>query len=160
MTYNLGMLIESCVSVLLLVTIGFCFVLNRRLQRMRADELTMKATISELITATEIAERAIAGLKTTVRECDESLGENLRTAQTVSKDISRRIEGGQELLARIARIVLAASSVKEGRGEGARPAATEAPRAPRTAPRDAHAVARAANAFAERTRMRIDSEAA
>ncbi|MEP3301507.1 MAG: chemotaxis protein, partial [Roseibium sp.] len=33
-----GMIIEGLVAVLLLVTIGYCFTLNRRLQRLRADE--------------------------------------------------------------------------------------------------------------------------
>jgi len=47
----------------------------------QGDEQALKATISRLITATEIAERAIAGFKLTVRECDQNLGERLRTAE-------------------------------------------------------------------------------
>ena len=75
-----GLMIESLVAVLLLLTIGYSVLLNKRLKRLKADELALKATISELITATEIAERAIGGLKVTVRECDQSLGERLRNA--------------------------------------------------------------------------------
>ena len=56
-----GVMIEALVAVLLLITIGYCIVLDKRLRRFRADEHSLKATISELITATEIAERAIAG---------------------------------------------------------------------------------------------------
>ena len=52
-------------------------LLNKRLKILKADEQSLKATISELITATEIAERAIGGLKVTVRECDENLGSQL-----------------------------------------------------------------------------------
>ena len=73
MSNGLGLMIESLVAVLLLLTITFCIVLNRRLKKLRADEQALKGTISELITATEIAERAIAGLKMTVRDCDQNL---------------------------------------------------------------------------------------
>ena len=56
---NFGLMIESLVAILLLLTIAYCVTLNKRLKRLRADEMALKATISELITATEIAERAI-----------------------------------------------------------------------------------------------------
>lgn len=74
MSHSFGLVIESLVAVLLLLTIGYCMLLNRRLKRLRADEQSMRGMIAELITATEIAERAIGGLKVTVRECDENLG--------------------------------------------------------------------------------------
>ena len=63
MSYDFGLMIESLVAILLLLTILYCVRLNRQLQRLKADEQSLKATIAELITATEIAERAIAGLK-------------------------------------------------------------------------------------------------
>ena len=60
MSHAVGIAIESLVAILLLLTIGYCILLNKRLQRLKADEHSLKATIGELITATEIAERAIA----------------------------------------------------------------------------------------------------
>ena len=63
MNHSFGLMIESLVAVLLLLTIGYCMLLNKRLKRLKADEQSLKATIGELITATEIAERAIGGLK-------------------------------------------------------------------------------------------------
>jgi len=59
MSHLLGIAIESLVAVLLVLTIGYCMLLNSRLKRLKADESSLKATIAELITATEIAERAI-----------------------------------------------------------------------------------------------------
>ena len=82
MSNGLGLMIESLVAVLLLLTIGFCLVLNRRLKKLKADEQALKGTISELITATEIAERAIAGLKMTVRDCDQNLGDRLKAGES------------------------------------------------------------------------------
>ena len=75
----------------LLLTIGYCFVLNSKLRRLKADEQALKATIAELITVTEIAERAVAGLKVTVRECDLTIGERLRLAEHFSAEISQQI---------------------------------------------------------------------
>jgi hypothetical protein len=154
-SYNLGLIIEGLVAILLLVTIGYCVVLNKRLKRLRADEQSLKATISELITATEIAERAIHGLKITVRDCDASLGERLRTAERFGTEIVRQVKAGEEVLARIAKIAVAA-----------RPAGSErvAPVAPvETKPAstiDAKAMVAAAQAFAERARSRVHGLAA
>ena len=53
-----------------MVTIGYCAILNHRLKRLRADEQAMKVTIAELITATEIAERAVQGPQAAVRESE------------------------------------------------------------------------------------------
>ena len=88
MSNALGLAIESLVAILLLLTISYCILLNSRLKRLKADEQALKATISELITATEIAERAIAGLKLTVRDCDQTLGERLRAAERFSGSIA------------------------------------------------------------------------
>ena len=38
MSTGFGLMIESLVAVLLLVTIGYCVVLNGRLKRLKADE--------------------------------------------------------------------------------------------------------------------------
>src|ERR1700758_236993 len=107
MSNGIGLVIESLVAILLVVTIGYCIVLNSRLKMLKADEQALKATISELITATEIAERAIAGLKLTVRECDDNLGERLRTAERFCADIERQIAAGDRVLDRLVRIVSA-----------------------------------------------------
>jgi hypothetical protein len=143
---NLGLIIESLVAVLLLLTISFCISLNRRLKKLKADEHSLKATISELITATEIAERAIAGLKLTVRECDENLSERLATGEQITREMSRQIDSSRDVLNRLAQITAAG-----------RPAPAPAPVAPpqpvETLP-DARATAAAATAFLARARAR------
>ena len=94
MSNGLGLMIESLVAVLLLLTITFCIVLNSRLKKLKADEQALKGTISELITATEIAERAIAGLKMTVRDCDQNLSERLRAGEALAGELGRQLDGG------------------------------------------------------------------
>ena len=144
MSNALGLAIESLVAILLLLTISYCIVLNSRLKRLKADEQALKATISELITATEIAERAIAGLKMTVRDCDQTLGERLRAAERFSGSIAGQLKVGDEILKRLTQIAAAA-----------KPAAALTPVAP-----DAKITAAAAHAFAERRRLRSGGAAA
>jgi hypothetical protein len=128
------------VSILLLLTILYCVRLNNQLRLLKADEQSLRATISELITATEIAERAIGGLKTTMREGEQTLSERLARSEQFSADFDHQLKAGQELLAKITRITGAARAAEE-------------PAVP-----DAKAVAVAAQAFAERTRARLSGQ--
>ena len=145
MSNGIGLVIEGMVAILLVLTIGYCIVLNSRLKMLKADEQALKATISELITATEIAERAIAGLKLTVRDCDLSLGERLRSAEHLSGEIAHQLDDGKAVLERLARIVQAARP----------PVSAVAAVGP-----DVQAIADAAQAFAARARLRPPGVAA
>jgi hypothetical protein len=108
MTPWIDFAIEGLVAVLLVLTIGYCILLDGRLKRLRADEANLRATISELITATEIAERAIYGLKETAQDCDRTLAQRLREAEFFSQEIEKEIGEGEKLLNRIIRITQAA----------------------------------------------------
>src|SRR5580658_8471719 len=107
MTNGLGMMIDGVVAILLILTIGYCSLLNRRLKLLKSDEQSLRATISELVTATEIAERAVNGLKLTVHECDMGLGERLRKAERVTIEIDRAVVSGKDLVSRLSQIVSA-----------------------------------------------------
>jgi chromosome segregation ATPase len=144
MSHALGLAIESLVAVLLLLTIGYCILLNKRLKRLKADEHSLKATIGELITATEIAERAIGGLKHTVRDVNENLGTQLAAATQMAAHLKHHLAEGDAVVRRLSRIASAARPSSEQQEEPA-PAA-----APRTS--SARAVAEAAQAFSERRR--------
>ena len=154
MNHSLGVVIETLVAILLVLTIGYCMLLNRRLKRLKADEHSLKATIGELITATEIAERAIGGLKHTVRDVNENLGGQLAAATQMADQLKRQLAEGDHVVRRLTKIAIAARPSQ---------AAEEAP-APRAAARDvvsrevaakpsnAKALAAAAQAFSERRR--------
>lgn len=114
-TLPLGMIIEGLVAVLLLITIGYCWTLNRRLQRLRADEEVLRATISELMTATEIAERAILGLKTTAAEADKTLGLRLKQAETMSHTLAGQLGEGEKVFSKISQIADAARAASAHR---------------------------------------------
>jgi hypothetical protein len=92
-------MIEALVAVLLVVTIGYCMLLNKRLLRLKADEQSLKATIGELITATEI-----------VRDVNENLGEQIAAATDLSERLIRQLAEGDVVLGRLSRIAVAARS--------------------------------------------------
>jgi hypothetical protein len=139
MSHSFGIAIESLVAVLLMLTIGYCMLLNRRLKRLKADEHSLKATIGELITATEIAERAIGGLKHTVRDVNENLGSQLLSAGEMSLQLRKQLAEGDNVLRRLSRIAIAARPSGEAEPEPAKASS-------------AKAVAAAAQAFSDRRR--------
>ena len=108
MTGNLlNLLAEALVAILLVITIGYCILLNQRLKRLRADESDLRATISELVMATTIAERAISSLKGAASDCDKTLATRIREAEYFSIEIAREIGEGQQVLNRIKQIAVA-----------------------------------------------------
>ncbi|MBN8990803.1 MAG: chemotaxis protein [Rhizobiales bacterium] len=142
MSHSLGIIIESLVAVLLMLTIGYCMLLNARLKRLKADEHSLKATIGELITATEIAERAIGGLKHTVRDVNEHLGSQLTAASQMSTQLKGMLAEGDGVIRRLSKIAIAARPLPQE--------PEPQPAAPKVS--SAKAVAAAAEAFAERRR--------
>jgi hypothetical protein len=145
------MAIEALVAVLLLITIGYCMLLNNRLKRLRSDEHSLKAVIAELITATEIAERAIGGLKHAVRDVNENLGDKLATATQMSDHLKRQLAECDHVVRRLSKIAIAARPQNQGQDQ-AMVIEPEPARLPPPKPTGAKAVAAAAQAFSERRR--------
>ena len=143
---SFGLMIEILVAILLMLTIGYCYTLNRRLERLRADEQSLKATIGELVTATEIAERAVGELKRAAHDNDATLGERVRSAERCCVELDRQISASDVVLTRLSRVVVAARSLHDV------PSAAAAP--------DPKAVAAAARSFADRLRERVGTAAA
>jgi hypothetical protein len=146
-SYGFGLTIEALVAILLLLTILYCARLNTQLQKLKADEKLMKASVAELIMATDRAERAIGGLKLTAAEADDTLGARLREAEVYCKAMASSLHAGEDVLNRLRKIAYANSLLG---GEGM----PEPDLMPAPAANDAKAVAAAAQAFAERTRAR------
>jgi hypothetical protein len=157
MNHSLGMATEALVAVLLLITIGYCMLLNNRLKRLRSDEHSLKAVIAELITATEIAERAIGGLKHAVRDVNENLGDQLQSATEMSSHLKRQLAECDHVVRRLSKIAIAARPQNQGQNQAQNHAMVVEPepepaRLPPPKPSGAKAVAAAAQAFSERRR--------
>jgi predicted RNase H-like nuclease (RuvC/YqgF family) len=158
-SYGFGLIIEALVAILLMVTIGYCMILNNRLKRLKADERALKATIAELITATEMAERAVAGLRITARECESTLGERMMAAEQCCAELHRQVKAGDVVIERLARVVVASRKLDDVQLVAAPPAAPKAATAA-SASADPKAVAAAARSLADRLRERMGALAA
>ncbi|MEO1199287.1 MAG: DUF6468 domain-containing protein [Pseudomonadota bacterium] len=106
----LGLIIESLVIALLLLTLAYCVLLNRSLARLRNGEQAMRHTISELLAATDQAQRAIIELKQVSSETDKRLGLKLKQGDTLARRLADQIGAGETVIDRVTRIVSAARS--------------------------------------------------
>lgn len=149
---TITLIADVLVASLLVATIITCYVLAKRIERLKADESAMRQTIGALISATDTAERAIAGLKLTLGDCDRTLAERLRTAERYAADLAAQVEAGQAVMERIAQIVGATTLVSPKQAEA--PAEEPAPASRMT---DA---ARSAAAIRARAARRLEGQAA
>jgi hypothetical protein len=139
-------LIEILVCVLLVTTIGYCIVLDRRLRALKADETLMRKVITDLVGATDRAEKAVASLRGIVAVCDHTISGRLLDAERHADELAAHIRSGDDVIARIARIVESAG--------GARAAAEPAYARDGEPASRARETLAAAQAFAERAHRR------
>jgi hypothetical protein len=157
MSAVITLLADVLVAVLLVATIVSSVGLSRRITRLKADEAAMRTTIAELMHATETAERAIAGLRTTLGDCDRTLADRLRTAERYAADLASQVEAGETVMGRIAQIVDASRQVA-ALDQPARPAAQSESASPHR--ERLSAAAAAADALVERAAKRLEGNAA
>lgn len=157
MTSVINIAADLLLAILLVSTITSSMALSRRITRLKSDESAMRKTIAELIVASETAERAIGGLRTTLGECDRTLADRLRTAERYAADLAGQVAAGETVMQRIAQIVessraVASMSVPVG----------EAQPVPAKSLHDERlsAAALAAQALSERAARRLEGRAA
>lgn len=100
----LGLFVESAVSVLLALTIGYCVVLNARLKRLHADKDELRQMVADLVGATNLANQAIRELKQTAVEADLALNSRLEEAERFGIELANHVTAGTVLMERIAKI--------------------------------------------------------
>ena len=129
---SLGMIVEGSVAVLLAVTIGYCVVLNSRLQRLHADRGALAAVIADLMQATTTANGAVKELRAAAGEVDAGIDRRLDEAAELQSHLSAQIATGTQLLDKIARITSASrpSAATDTRAEPARAEAAPKPAPP------------------------------
>ena len=156
MSSAINTLADCLLAVLLVATIASCVALSRRITRLKSDESAMRKTVGELMLATETAERAIAGLRTTLGDCDRTLADRLRTAERYAADLADQVAAGETVMSRIARIV---DSSREAASCEPRPEPAPAPPKGLNDDRLGAAV-RAAQGVSERAARRREGRAA
>lgn len=98
---NAPLLLEALLAVLLAATVGYCYVLNRRLGALRATQAEMRALITEFNHATERAEAGIALLRKAGEEAGTGLQRRIDKAQTLSDELGFIVETGDRLADRL-----------------------------------------------------------
>ncbi|MFQ5618931.1 MAG: DUF6468 domain-containing protein [Rhodospirillales bacterium] len=104
--------LDVLVAVLLVITIGYAMVLNRRLGRLRRDKSELEKLAATFGQATARAEESIGTLKKTA----DALKERIDNAQALRDDLAFLIDRGGSAADRLEETVRAAR--KEG---GSRP---------------------------------------
>lgn len=106
--FSLGLAIEIVVSLLLILTIGYCYILNKRLMRLHADKDSMRHMIADLIEATNLANSAIAQLREVASEADLTLNSRLEEAEKFGVQLANHVVAGQTVVEKISQITSAA----------------------------------------------------
>ncbi len=106
----LGLIVETLVAVLLATTIGYCVVLNHRLKRLHSDRDQLRKMVTDLMSATTLANAAIQELKATAQEAEIGLETRLGEAEKFGIELANHVNAGQQILDKISRITTAARS--------------------------------------------------
>lgn len=135
-----GLILDGLLAVLLLVTIVYAFLLNRRLSLVRSDRGDLEAFITRFNSATERAEASLKGLRAAAQENAKVIADARDKAQAMRDELAflvERADGSAERLAksssRAAKPQPAAPAEAAGAGEAdgqTKPPRTRRERAP------------------------------
>ena len=100
----IGVLVEGLIATLLLITIGFCIGLYRRLGKLGSEEHRLQVTIADLATASGRAEGAIASLRSLAEEAQAVLDARAENAGRLIGKLEHRTATAEAVLTRIVAI--------------------------------------------------------
>ena len=123
---SLGMIVESSVSILLAVTIGYCVILNSRLKRLHSDRDQLGKMVADLVQATTLANAAVIELKKTAIDADQRINERIAEGEKFEIELRAQVSLGSQLVEKIARITAAAKIMPLPELDKAEPARIEA----------------------------------
>jgi len=97
-----GLILESLVAVLLIVTIGYCFILNRRLALLRGGQNELNEVVRTLNEATDKARNSVEHLRRSSVSIAEDLSGKITTARALCDELGVIVESGNSLADRLA----------------------------------------------------------
>jgi hypothetical protein len=98
----LGLFSDIIVALLLIATIGYSVVLNRRLTAVRSDRDKFELLVKNLSGASARAESAVANLRSTADELSRRLDKKVEEARALSDDLIYMIERGAGIADKLA----------------------------------------------------------
>jgi cell division septum initiation protein DivIVA len=114
-------ILDIVVSVLLIATIGYAWMLNQRLSSLRKNRDDLAKTIAAFNEATVRAESSIPKLRKAAEESGQTLQERVEKAQSLRDDLAFMIERADTMANRLENAVRSARV--DGKAGESRPAA-------------------------------------
>ena len=98
---DLSLILDAIVAVLLITTIGYAVVLNRRLGALRNAKSEIEALVAQFAESTDKAGSGIESLKDETRRSGEALQGKLDAARGLADDLTFLLERGSSLADRL-----------------------------------------------------------
>lgn len=102
LTMNISLIVELGLSVLLLATIVYCAILERRLSALRKGQDGLKDTIGKLNEAIVAAGSSMRMLKSTAAGAAEALDERILRGRSIADELSILTASGDRIAERMA----------------------------------------------------------
>lgn len=100
---QLSILLDLVVATLLIATIVYASVLNRKLAVLRNNKQEMEAMVNRLVQTTEQAEHGLADLKEAAGEKGDELDKRVKDATALVDDLGFLVDKGNSLADRLER---------------------------------------------------------
>jgi Domain of unknown function (DUF6468) len=121
-----GLVFDAVICVLLITTIGYAVVLNRKLNLLRAARGEMEKLFADFASATGQAEGSLEALKQRSGDAGETLARNVNDACRLADEMAFLVKKGNEIADRLEVAVAASRKVNQPAAELRR----EAPQSP------------------------------
>lgn len=99
--FSIGLLVELVVGGLLVATIAYCFILDRRLRSLRDGESDLKAIVVSLEIATSRAQNAISDLRANAEGTTRDLERDIKKARALGDELALMVEAGDHIADRL-----------------------------------------------------------
>lgn len=97
------LIVEIVLSLLLVVTVGYCALLERKLSILRKGQDGLKDTVAELNTAIGNASASMRLLKSSAAEISEKLHDEIGRGRSLADELSLLTSSGERIASRIER---------------------------------------------------------
>lgn len=94
----IGIMLEILVATLLVATIAYCMIVNRKLEKLRADQENLKSVIRDLNQSTLHAEAAAGELRKTVNKAGKELAHQISRAEISNLSLRKQNDNADGLL--------------------------------------------------------------
>jgi hypothetical protein len=120
---TLSFILDGAVAILLVATIFYCILLNRRLAALRRNEDELRNAVASFNEAAARAEAGVSWLKKTGEEIGDALKDQIEEAGALCDDLAFVTERGEKLVDRLSESI----SAQRGAPRPGHTAAAEAP---------------------------------